>query len=248
MPLPPLLLERLKQRGVVLDNVVQKREDDGEDSSCIASSRKRLKPNEAEKASKPRYSPMKRQAEDGEEEEIIAEDYSDESDGSLDKDGTSTNSPKRVEATDNSIGAGDASKQVVHKTALKPFAFSDAPQLQATSSLFAARTAGANDINASFYGCPNKYNIYHECSKYCRDRYMDVEVEPSLEQRKQLALILRSYPMTSEWRPCYDPGIGTFYFWNIMTNMVSWLPYGHHKARISFPADHLRASCVLFKH
>lgn len=81
----------------------------------------------------------------------------------------------------------------------------------------------------SIIGCPNKYNIYHVCSQYCRDRYMqinDEHMEPTREQRKQLALLLKTFPMSNEWTVVYDPGVRTFYFWNIITGHVSWGPPG----------------------
>lgn len=94
----------------------------------------------------------------------------------------------------------------------------------------------------SVVGCPNKWNIYHECRQYCVDNYSKLEtVKPTIEQRKQLALILQTFPISNEWTVVFDPGVKTFYFWNILTNLVSWVPPSMN-GYISLPADEIRKS------
>lgn len=77
----------------------------------------------------------------------------------------------------------------------------------------------------SALGCPNKYDIHHKCEKFCRETYGTVSNPmPSVQQRKHLAFILKTFPLSNDWTIVYDPGVKTFYFWNMITNLVSWLP------------------------
>lgn len=90
-------------------------------------------------------------------------------------------------------------------------------------------------------GCPNKYNIYHNCTGYCATKYADVPLEPSKMIRKKFERLLKKYPLTdSAWEQVYEPGLKTFYFWNTRTDQVSWLPPSHPDAKITLPAEKLR--------
>ncbi|KAH9398155.1 Polyglutamine-binding protein 1, partial [Tyrophagus putrescentiae] len=97
-------------------------------------------------------------------------------------------------------------------------------------------------------GCPNKYNIYHNCTGYCATKYADVPLEPSKMIRKKFERLLKKYPLTdSAWEQVYEPGLKTFYFWNTRTDQVSWLPPSHPDAKITLPAEKLRSKILSAK-
>ncbi|XP_054165390.1 polyglutamine-binding protein 1-like [Oppia nitens] len=89
-------------------------------------------------------------------------------------------------------------------------------------------------------GCPNKYNIYHDCTAYCHKRYSDINEEPSPKTQRKYQKLVKRYPLPEGWQEVYDPGVKCFYYWKISTDEVSWFPPHHPKARISMSADKLR--------
>lgn len=222
MPLPPLLLERLKKRKIIVDNPVE--DDTAKESKDV--------PTSVESMYEDRASNQALDIEE-EQEEIIAEDYDDElDDNENDNNDTSTtsyptNDPQGNERTcDSDTGAADNDKKldIIEGGARD----AEEDNVQTTLSY------------SSILGCPHKYNIFHDCSQYCIDTHSKIDnPQPTLEQRKQLALILRTYPMSNEWSVVYDPGVKTFYFWNIINNLVSWLPPAM-KGFVSLPADQIR--------
>ena len=204
MPLPALLLERLKRRKII------QVQDDGANE-----------PEQAESSDKNRPPQIRNGQISGSEqelEEIIVEHYSDDEDDCAET-GQHQEEPRET--------GPDGNKEITDQDESKNGNLSAENQ---------------DEIIESVLGCPNKYNIYHSCSQYCVENYSHPEeTSPTMDQRKQLALILRTYPMSNEWTVVYDPGVKTFYFWNIMTNLVSWLPPGMN-GFISLPADQIRKS------
>lgn len=94
-------------------------------------------------------------------------------------------------------------------------------------------------------GCPNKSNIYHECSKYCVKTWKKGKTVPNevyLENKKKA---LELWPLPPGWEEVYDEGSGQHYFWNVHNNIVSWLPPLHPKAMPSESAAHLREERLL---
>lgn len=55
-------------------------------------------------------------------------------------------------------------------------------------------------------GCPNKSNIFHECSKYCKLRWKEGIKIPSKEYLKKKNKMLSKYPLPDGWKEVYDPG------------------------------------------
>nr|CAD7200896.1 unnamed protein product [Timema douglasi] len=75
-------------------------------------------------------------------------------------------------------------------------------------------------------GCPNKYNIYHECTGLCMELWGDGHPEPDeVYKRKKLNMLLK-YPLPDNWVEVYDPGTGRHYYWDIDSCDVSWLSSG----------------------
>lgn len=78
-------------------------------------------------------------------------------------------------------------------------------------------------------GCPNKYNIYHECSSYCKEKYGNGITTPDPRYLYLKNRMLMKYPLPEGWHEVYDPGTGRHYYWEYKTDAVSWLPPGHPK-------------------
>ncbi|KAJ1530794.1 hypothetical protein ONE63_005644 [Megalurothrips usitatus] len=89
-------------------------------------------------------------------------------------------------------------------------------------------------------GCPNKYNIYHDCSKACIELWGAGKAEPDARYLRRKIKMLKKYPLPDNWKEVYDPGVGRHYYWDTDTDVVSWLPPTHPKASISMCAAHLR--------
>ncbi|XP_011701081.1 PREDICTED: polyglutamine-binding protein 1 isoform X2 [Wasmannia auropunctata] len=99
------------------------------------------------------------------------------------------------------------------------------------------------DISQKFMGysgCPNKYNIYHECTKKCKELWGAGQVQPSDKYLKLQMRLIQKYPLPETWKAVYDPGSGQHYYWDWSSDLVSWLPPGHPKCQISQPASQLR--------
>lgn len=96
-------------------------------------------------------------------------------------------------------------------------------------------------------GCPNKSNIYHECSKSCVKRWKSGKLVPDetyLENKKKA---LELWPLPPCWEEVYDEGYGQHYFWNVHNNLVSWLPPAHPRAVPTESAAHLREERLLME-
>ncbi|KAL7287305.1 hypothetical protein TKK_0018429 [Trichogramma kaykai] len=99
------------------------------------------------------------------------------------------------------------------------------------------------DISQKFIGypaCPNKYNIYHDCSKKCKELWGKGHPQPSEKYLKRQMKLLQKYPLPETWKAVYDVGSGIHYYWDWSSDLVSWFPPGHPKCQISQPASQLR--------
>ncbi|XP_066585212.1 polyglutamine-binding protein 1 [Prorops nasuta] len=99
------------------------------------------------------------------------------------------------------------------------------------------------DISQKFMGysgCPNKYNIHHECTKKCKELWGLGQVQPSEKYLRRQLNLIQKYPLPETWKAVYDPGCGQHYYWDWASDLVSWLPPGHPKCQISQPASQLR--------
>ena len=56
-------------------------------------------------------------------------------------------------------------------------------------------------------GCPNKYNIYHDCTAFCQKRWSDVSERPSPKTKRKYQKLVKKYPLPEEWQEVYDPGV-----------------------------------------
>lgn len=97
-------------------------------------------------------------------------------------------------------------------------------------------------------GCPNKYNVFHECTLFCKEHWKDGHREPDTKYLKRKAAMLKKHPLPSHWKEIYDPGTGRHYYWETDSDSVSWLPPSHPKAVISESAAYLREEQSEGKH
>lgn len=87
--------------------------------------------------------------------------------------------------------------------------------------------------------CPNKYNIFHECSAWCQATWKGfASVEPRYS--KNMKVVLSKYPLPPKWIEVFDKGIGCYYYWNTDSDQVSWLPPKHPKAVVGESAAKVR--------
>jgi polyglutamine-binding protein 1 len=89
-------------------------------------------------------------------------------------------------------------------------------------------------------GCPNKWNVFHECSSFCVRNWGKGITKPDSKYLRKQARLMIKYPLSSNWKEVYDPGTGRHYYWEMTSDMVSWLPPGHPKAVISESAATIR--------
>ncbi|CAG0892028.1 unnamed protein product [Cyprideis torosa] len=83
--------------------------------------------------------------------------------------------------------------------------------------------------------CPNKSNIYHDCSMFCWKRWTEPRGPFPLDEERRKRMLLR-YPVPSGWKEVFDGGTGRFYYWFMETDEVSWLPPSHPRAKVGPPA------------
>ena len=112
---------------------------------------------------------------------------------------------------------------------------SDLPSFPGPASLFAKRSLPPVD------GCPNKINLYHDCSDYCCTRYGCGKEVPSPRTERRYRNLVKRFPLPIEWQDVWEPGIGYYYFWNTKTDEVSWLPPSHPKANVTVSVNKLRS-------
>ncbi|KAF5288187.1 hypothetical protein FQA39_LY03955 [Lamprigera yunnana] len=88
-------------------------------------------------------------------------------------------------------------------------------------------------------GCPNKSNIYHDCSYWCELHWKPSNSPDSIYIRNVGKLLLK-YPLPHNWTEVFDKGMKRYYYWDMETDLVSWLPPKHPKAKPSQSAAKLR--------
>lgn len=87
--------------------------------------------------------------------------------------------------------------------------------------------------------CPNQANPYHECEDYCTKRWGFSKFDPNGNMEKKKGKMLAKYPLPPNWVEVGDPGTHRYYYWNVNTDEVSWMPPDHPRSSISLPAERL---------
>ncbi|XP_050443209.1 polyglutamine-binding protein 1 [Adelges cooleyi] len=83
------------------------------------------------------------------------------------------------------------------------------------------------------HGCPNKSNVYHECTTFCEQRWKNGNKRPKNGYLKARNALLEKYPLPNNWHEVYDPGTGRFYYWDFVNDSVSWLPPSHPRSIVT---------------
>lgn len=225
MPLPKALFERLKRRKIIQEAGTSSENLEKHESQTTAEEINNREQDLEE-------SHVIEEALNEEQEEIIAEDYSDDEENDV---------AKQEEGGKDPNSNREDPEQPPPDEIIRNEDQDSTSRLSDHENRHNSPTPGEHFIQngVSVLGCPNKYNIYHECSQYCVDNYSKPEsLEPTMEQRRGLALILKKY-QSNEWTVVWDPGLKTFYWWMIGTPFVSWLPQGMNGI-ISMSADEIR--------
>lgn len=91
-------------------------------------------------------------------------------------------------------------------------------------------------------GCPNKWNIFHECVLFCRTHWGNGYKEPVDTEyiRVHNMMVEKFHPLPDGWREMYDAGTGRHYYWCTKTDKVSWLPPGHPRSKPTEAASKIR--------
>ncbi|XP_071042845.1 polyglutamine-binding protein 1 [Parasteatoda tepidariorum] len=97
------------------------------------------------------------------------------------------------------------------------------------------------ELKEPWDGCPNKWNIYHDCTVFCKETWGFGKKQPSPKSERKRLAMLKKYPLPNGWEETYDPGAGRYYYWNTATGEVAWLSPSHPRCKISPPAEKLRA-------
>ncbi|XP_070559096.1 polyglutamine-binding protein 1-like [Ptychodera flava] len=101
----------------------------------------------------------------------------------------------------------------------------------------ASASAGSDDSDESDEeemegGCPNRWNKWHTCSKFCDERWG--------EPRKKQPKTASGEELPPGWVKTIDDNTAQPYYWNTITDQVSWLPPTDPNAKITLPASKLQ--------
>jgi len=94
-------------------------------------------------------------------------------------------------------------------------------------------------------GCPNKYNVWHECTTFCKEFWSNGHKRPGKRYYNLRKKTLAAYPLIGSWKEVYDPGTGRYYYWDEDKDRVTWLPPAHPRAVITNPASYNRKERIL---
>lgn len=82
--------------------------------------------------------------------------------------------------------------------------------------------------------CPNASNPYHKCVEYCLTRW---GAKGGTAEDNGNEINYSQMPLPPGWFLAPDPSSGASYFWNTMTNQVSWLHPLDPKANVTNPVS-----------
>ncbi|XP_044267270.1 polyglutamine-binding protein 1 [Tribolium madens] len=117
----------------------------------------------------------------------------------------------------------------------------------AKRGLLASKKSDEQSKKRNFKGwstCPNKSNIYHECTYWCETHWKGV-LTPDPRYMRNMQKLLFRYPLPNSWTEVFDKGLGRYYYWNMENDLVSWLPPRHPKSVKTLSAAKLREKRIL---
>ncbi|CAG9132903.1 unnamed protein product [Plutella xylostella] len=151
---------------------------------------------------------------------------------------------KSGSATEPSSGNGQPVPQVNEEIIAEDY--DNKPDENKNSDQYWEGIEGINvDPIKGHKGCPNKSNIYHECSEFCVKTWKQGKVVPDEIYLENKRKVLELWPLPAGWEEVWDEGCGQHYFWNVHNNLVSWLPPSHYDAVPTESAAHLREERLL---
>ncbi|XP_063438204.1 polyglutamine-binding protein 1-like [Mytilus trossulus] len=89
--------------------------------------------------------------------------------------------------------------------------------------------------------CPNRSNKYHTCVDYCKEKWGMKEFQKDSDMTRKRDRMLGKYPLPDGWLEVADPETNRYYYWNLVTDQVSWLSPVHPSAQITLSADKIQA-------
>ncbi|ESN90976.1 hypothetical protein HELRODRAFT_186200 [Helobdella robusta] len=152
-------------------------------------------------------------------EEVIAEDYDDSSSS------TQLSRPKKriteVRSDHSTLKVIDKSKNDSHEDANND-------------------DNNESELIHKITACPNIANPYHSCVEFCTKKWGYKLFKPDTVMLVKKEKMLSKYPIPNGWEEVGDPMTGRYYYWNTMTDEVSWLPPGHPRGNVTLPAERLK--------
>lgn len=55
-------------------------------------------------------------------------------------------------------------------------------------------------------GCPNKVNLFHDCTEYCQEKYGHGQEVPSPRTERKYRRLLKRFPLPLDWLDVWEPG------------------------------------------
>lgn len=55
-------------------------------------------------------------------------------------------------------------------------------------------------------GCPNKVNVYHDCTEFCEEKYGKGNEIPSPRTERKYRNLLKRFPLPLNWLDVWEPG------------------------------------------
>lgn len=133
---------------------------------------------------------------------------------------------------------------IVKASEAEPSAAGDQPEEEVIAEDYddVSRPVGGGEtrLDGPNPGCPNKWNLYHECNAFCHKHWGAGKLKESPRTERKRLHMLRRYPLPDGWTELYDPGTGRHYYWRQGSEDVTWMPPRHPRAKISMPAEKLR--------
>lgn len=63
------------------------------------------------------------------------------------------------------------------------------------------------ELKDPWVGCPNKWNIFHDCVKFCKEQWGNGKQELSPKSERKRLYMLKRYPLPEGWEEVYDAGM-----------------------------------------
>jgi polyglutamine-binding protein 1 len=75
----------------------------------------------------------------------------------------------------------------------------DEPSETSKSGSKSSQGSAGGSLSNRRSNCPNQHNPYHECSKYCFEKYGYKKFQPNAVMEKRRIRMLKIYPLPANW-------------------------------------------------